>query len=297
MDMPANGKKNFLHAVKYVFFETLQELGPELYEVNLVDESDLIINTFTELADHYTHIFALFLMGINGKEFRIRNEFSTFNYFHTKDEGTMGFFNKLFGTETKVSRDDIFTLAIDEKFPIRRNRTGEEIRIEATGMGLFFIMYYSQPRDEEIMRIKKDPLSIYFTYKLPVLECVLQVGDDIWGDAPYSAALYHDALPNEVLYPPCIYVCLVDADTEILKSMRIIGLPKEISTFLWNVQNEQVVNNMPDAEYDKCVNYIKDNVPPDVLTEMANCSVVITRNNKVTAFIWGEDGSVTEIKL
>ena len=209
----------------------------------------------------------------------------------------MGFLSSFLGKENKVSRDDIFTLAIEGKFPIKRKGTGEEIRVEATGKGLFFIMYYSQPRAEEIMRIKKDPICIYFTYKLPVLECVLQVGDDIWGDAPYSAALYHDILPNEVLYPPCIYVCLVDADTEILKSMRIIGLPKEISTFLWNVQNEQVVNNMPDSEYDKCINYIKNNVPPDVLTEMANCSVVITRNNKITAFIWGEDGSVTEIKL
>lgn len=209
----------------------------------------------------------------------------------------MSFLDKLLGKETKISRNDIFTLSIDGKFPIKRKRTGEEIRVEATGMGLFFIMYYSQPREDEIMRIKNDPICIYFTYNLPVLECVLQVSDDIWGDAPYSAALYHETLPNEVLYPAGIYVRLVDADTDILKSIRFIELPKEIKNFLYNVQNEQIVNNIPDSEYDKCINYIKDNVSPEVLTEMANCSVVITRNNKISAFIWGEDGYATEIKL
>ena len=205
----------------------------------------------------------------------------------------MGFISRLFGNNKKmITSDNIFTLAIDSKFPIKRKKIGEGIRIEATGIGLFLTLYYSNPTSEEIQRIKEDAVCVYFTYKSPVLECVLQVGDDFWGDAPYSAALYHEELPNEVLYVSCIYVCLVDADTEILKSMRIIELPTEMRNFLYNVQKEQITNNMSDTEYEKCIDYIQNNVSINSVVEMANCSVVIKRNNKVTAFIWKDNGVI-----
>ena len=208
----------------------------------------------------------------------------------------MGFWNNLFGSSNNAS-DGVFTLAIGEKFPIGRKSTGEGSRIEATGMGLFYILYFSNPTKQEINKIKSDAICISFIYKQPVLDCVLQVGDDLYGDAPYSAALYKEKIPESAMLPSSVYVCLVDADSYILKSMRIIGLPNEIRNFIFNVQQEQLTINMPPYEFDKCVSYLQNSVPLEHLVEMANCSLVIKQNNTVSGLIWDDNGGVTEVKL
>lgn len=70
-------KNNYLDAVKLLYFETLQELGPQLDDVKLGEERELVITVFAEKADCYTHIFAVYLQGLQGKEVRIRNEIAT----------------------------------------------------------------------------------------------------------------------------------------------------------------------------------------------------------------------------
>lgn len=70
-------RNNYIDAVKLLFFETLQDLAPQLDDVNLNDERKLIVTVFAEKADCYTHMFALYLQGIQGKEMRIRDEFAT----------------------------------------------------------------------------------------------------------------------------------------------------------------------------------------------------------------------------
>ncbi len=70
-------KNNYLETVKFLFSETLQDLGPQIEGFNLIDDRELIITTFAENADCYTHIYAVFLMGLQGKELRIRDELAT----------------------------------------------------------------------------------------------------------------------------------------------------------------------------------------------------------------------------
>lgn len=70
-------KSNYLEAVKLLYFESLQALAPQLADINLNDERELIVTVFAEKADCYTHIFAVFLQGLQGKEVRIRDENAT----------------------------------------------------------------------------------------------------------------------------------------------------------------------------------------------------------------------------
>ena len=70
-------RKNYLDAVKWLFFETLQDFGPQLDDIDLNNERNLIITTFAEKADCYTHIFAIYLQGLQGKGVRIREEIAS----------------------------------------------------------------------------------------------------------------------------------------------------------------------------------------------------------------------------
>lgn len=190
---------------------------------------------------------------------------------------------------TVDAREKSFTLAIDAEFPLGKKTARNGSRVELTEMGLFYIMYYVNPTEQEIKNIHNEAICISFAYNPPLLELVLQVGDNLVSDAPYSVTLYCDVMSREIMYPACIYVCLVDAETNMLRAMRIIGLPEEIRNFLYNVQIEQLTINMSEEDYDKCISYIQSKVSLDELVEMANCCVIIRQNNDVTGLIWEGD--------
>lgn len=183
--------------------------------------------------------------------------------------------------DERYGNDGVLYLAIDEPFPFRRKSTEDGLFVEVAPLGMFVCMYYSQPTQEEIARIREDDITVYYTYVKPVLECIIQIGDALYGDAPYYAPLYQHGLSERELNPTAIYVCLVDADTNILKSMRIIGLEPAVTQFLSDVQHEQLACGISNEKYHQMVDYLESQFKIEDLAITADCAVVILRNNEV----------------
>ena len=201
----------------------------------------------------------------------------------------LSFWENLFGRNDNIENyeksNDIFTLAYGENFPIPRNKLGEGIKVEILPMGMFICLYYSNPTKDEVDRIQTDEITLYFAEMQAVLECVIQVGEDIWGDAPYFAPLYKRKLTENEFRVTAVYVCLVDADTNLLKSMRIIELPAEVKSFISSIQSEQFVSGISNEEYNQIVDCVQQQYSPHAIVSIADCAVAIERDNQIKYMI------------
>ena len=181
---------------------------------------------------------------------------------------------------------ETFSLAVGEKFPLPRKSSGEGAKLEAHPRGMFFCLYFKNSADKEILRLKNNVLTLYFTYIKPILECTLQVEEDFLGDAPYFAPLYREQISSAEMKPRKIYICLIDADTNILKSFRIIELPVEMTAFLYKAQIEQYASDISDEEFNEMLADVKEKLSVQDLARIANAAVKIDGNNKVKATMY-----------
>ena len=177
--------------------------------------------------------------------------------------------------------NNTFSLVIGKKFPLPRKTSGGSVTLEAHPLGMFFCLYFKNITDKEISAVKNDALTLHFTYIKPILECVLQAEDDFWGDAPYFAPLYHEQISAPAMKPRKIYVCLIDADSEILKSFRIIDLPVEMTALLYKAQIEQYASDISDEEFNEMLADVKEKLSVKDLARIANAAVKMDNNNKV----------------
>ena len=180
---------------------------------------------------------------------------------------------------------DIFSFGIGEKFPFPNTNKGENVRLEASPFGMFLLFYYHNPTPKEIFSIKNDALTLFFSYAGAILSCVLQVEDDFWGDAPYFAPMYQKQISTAEMKPAAVYVCLIDADSEILKSFRIIALPPEITAFIYKAQLDQYASGISDAEFGELLDYMRQKFSIKDLAISADAAVIILRDNTEKAFI------------
>lgn len=190
--------------------------------------------------------------------------------------------------------NNIFSLEIGKKFPIPHNKNGEGITLETYPPGIFLRMYYQNPTSQEIYSIKNDTLTLFFSYIKPILNCTIQVEDNFWGDAPYFAPLYNEKLSTAEMNPHVVYVCLIDADTEILKSFRIIELPSEITSFICKVQTEQYSDTISESEYDELLNYMHQKLSISDLAATSDAAVVILRNNTMKSYM-RKNGKIVQL--
>ena len=197
----------------------------------------------------------------------------------------MGFWGNLFGRTNKNESDTqvsgIFTLACGEKFPVHRTGTGDGMKVEVNSMGMFVCIYYRNPTMSEISRIKTEDISLFFMDMKAFFECVVQVDDDLLGDAPYCAVLYGKELTDKELNINNIYVCLIDADTNILKSMRIIDVPQKVTSFIAMMQKTQLSCAVSRERYDELVDQVEQNFTCKDMAMMADCALVSLKNYQV----------------
>lgn len=194
----------------------------------------------------------------------------------------MSFFSKIFNKRRNNEINDIFTLSIGEKFPIKRTSKGDGIKLESTPMGMFLCLFYSKPSVQEIAKIQSGDITLFFAYLNPVLECVIQLDDDFAGDAPYYAPLYRETLTEKELNPRCIYVCLVDSESYLLKALRIIEIKAKAANFLSKVLHLQIKSSLTSSEYNELVDCIMQNFTLKDLAVTSECAVLILRDNSIT---------------
>ena len=179
----------------------------------------------------------------------------------------------------------LFTLALNEKFPFKRKADGNGIKLETNEMGMFLCLYYKNPSANEIWQIKNYAITLYFTNLKSILNCVIQIEDDFLGEASYFSPLYRTRLSIKEMSPKQIFVCLIDADSQILRSMRIIGLPNEMTDFLYKVILAQQKSLITEDEYDEFLYYMEQHFSVSDLANMSDCAVVIRQDNKIRAFM------------
>ena len=111
------------------------------------------------------------------------------------------------------------------------------------------------------------------------------MNNDFAGDAPYYAPLYNEEISDVELNPRCIYVCLVDSESYLLKAMRIIELKSKVAKFLSKVLHAQMeLPQISDTEYDELLDTIQQNFTPQDIAVTSEVAVVILRNNSITEF-------------
>ena len=182
--------------------------------------------------------------------------------------------------------NNTFSLAVGENFPFPRKSGGNGIKLEAHPLGIFLCVYSSNPKDKEISCLKNDAVTLHLTYIQPILECVIQVEDDFWGDAPYFAPLYHKQISAAEMKPRKIYICLIDSDSNILKSLRIIDLPFEMTAFIYKAQISQYASDISDEEYNEMLEDVQQKLSVKDLARIANAAINIGRDNTVKAVVY-----------
>lgn len=152
--------------------------------------------------------------------------------------------------ETKISMKYIITslfgvlimneyinLSVGGTFPAVKER-GEGVYFDIDESGLLLIYNFSNPSEKEIEAVQSDqPFEIRYLVKDGVLVMLTKAGSLNWTDAPYTPWLSSNF--GQLPYPDspssgyALTFIMVDAATNVIKSLRLIGLGHNFSVNLY----------------------------------------------------------------
>jgi hypothetical protein len=160
-------------------------------------------------------------------------------------------------------------LEVGKQFKEGVTRYQEGCKVDITAAGIDFMVYYSAPTQEEIKDIKKGPFKFGFYDEKNVILMLFRFGNQAWMNSPYSVHLSKNL--TELKEPTegigyALNVYLIDADTGILKSMRLIGLNTKISKMLYKAIAEQKQQDY--AGFETNLNNIYAKYPTKVLVSI-----------------------------
>lgn len=181
--------------------------------------------------------------------------------------------------------NDIFVLGIGLEFPLKRNRTGEGTKMEIIGNNVFICLYFPSPIKKEIELINEGNITLFFSYLQPILECCVNVDGRFLGDMPFYAPIYGEAYEDELEFefdPKLFYLCLIDADNNILKAIREIEVTPIASKYLSFVQNDQFKNKISIDGYEYLLNEIYNNASIEEIASMFSYRINIDSKNSVS---------------
>lgn len=126
--------------------------------------------------------------------------------------------------------------------------------------GLILKIFIKSPTSKETQNIKKGVFSASIKKIDDIIFFLFRFGTGAWMDAPYSP--HSSAEKNLKLeYPTenlgyALTVFFIDADTGILKVVKLIGLDNELSIKLFNMINEVKNKDFNKEEYNQKIKEI-----------------------------------------
>lgn len=136
-------------------------------------------------------------------------------------------------------------------------RCQEGIRFDINDAGCDLYIYFSNPSNEEIQDIKDGKFKAGYYTEDNAIFMLFKFGNLTWMDAPYSIHLSKN-LTNFQLFDGgqglALHVYFIDANTGILKVMRLIGLKTRFSIQLIEAVEKQ--KKMPYQDYQYNINSI-----------------------------------------
>ena len=129
---------------------------------------------------------------------------------------------------------NIETYAEGNFFPRKRDRVGDGNVFEYLNIGPSIIAYYSNPTYEEIAAFKGEQVELAFLNYECVLIVMAKIGVALV-ECPFNVRLYsEDYDVRNIGRMDHLNIFLVDADTNIIESMRSIQLAPYFAKGLWN---------------------------------------------------------------
>ncbi|MZK49025.1 hypothetical protein [Clostridium beijerinckii] len=167
-------------------------------------------------------------------------------------------------------------LEIGELFNEGVTKYKEGIVFDIDDNGCNLIIRFNSPSNNEVKAIKQGSLKCgYYTEKEAIFMLFKFDGIE-WMDAPYSVELskkltkIHEINDGQGL---ALNIYLIDADTGILKAMRLIGLPTAFSRKIKVIVERQ--RSMPFENYYQTINAVYMKYPTKKLVDYADviCNV------------------------
>lgn len=146
-------------------------------------------------------------------------------------------------------------------------RYNEEAKFEFTQSGPALLIFFKTPTEKEIESIRADNIKIGFTEISEIIFMLYKFEGIPWIDAPYSIHLSGNIEPQKVEEGTGygLQIFLIDADTGILKVMRLIGMGTE-----WSRRFREAILRQKNIPFDheiynlKIENIYKELSPKDI---------------------------------
>lgn len=168
----------------------------------------------------------------------------------------------MFWSKKKKTLDeklDFTSYVVGKQFPLNRKRHGDGCAFEYLGTGPSILIYYSNPTDIEIDRVETAPFDVgFFSYK-SVLYVIANIGGDII-ECPFNVNMHAEAqsLKSTGGKQGILSIFLIDADTNILKAMRLTGMPPQFADALWESVSTQFDEAFDKNQYNALVDAIEE---------------------------------------
>lgn len=147
---------------------------------------------------------------------------------------------------------------------------GIKFGFDASGGDLY--IYFKSPTSKEVQAIKKGVFNLKLLEMNNILFLLFKFGLEQWIDVPFSPHLSRnkDFIPHNIEngmgYPLRVY--LIDANTGILKVLKLIGLSTEISNEFREIYLKLRGNDFNAKEYDQMLNKIYSTYSTNQLVQL-----------------------------
>lgn len=133
--------------------------------------------------------------------------------------------------------------------------------------GIYQLNFYmANPRVEEIQAIKKGEAKFKILFENDILFLIVSFGKLPWSDAPYHWAILPEKLktsPEQIAEGMGIALetILVDAETGIVRAIRVNGLPNKLSREIVKAIEQQIANPIDRQDYSHRIDAIYGRYP------------------------------------
>lgn len=179
-----------------------------------------------------------------------------------------------YNDEPELQETNIYKFEIGSKFPIEINTVGHFL--EFIGNSVNWITNYSKPSSQEIYEYSNSK-EIEFRYLVldGVLLFLVKIGELKWQEAPYNISIMRDCTfaKTEVVEPGVpIYIYLVEAETGILKSQRLLKLDVQFSRDMQNILNSLSNHTITITDWNNRLNRIYQKYTTEELARLSKAS-------------------------
>lgn len=161
--------------------------------------------------------------------------------------------------------------AVGQLFEEGKTSYQEGARFDLREEGAFLFFYYKAPTYIEIEDITGGKIELGLYIKEEMIFALFKFGGQNWFDAPYTVHLspkYEFKKLEDHLGVP-MHVFVIDANTGIIKGMRLIALPNKFTGYLYSAVVNQKTLPFDKEKYFQKINQIYGNYSTEDILERA----------------------------